>query len=441
MTKTTKGKNIKVVDYRSVNFSWLVDFKDQIISKQISPEIELVVAQEDISANATSFQVNSGETLRVVETTETSYVVTKPYGDVRKGEVSRSVMKPKLRENWSTEDVAEYVIKQACLQDQCTYLEIIKPKSVVSKREYQGTFVSQARKCKFIDLVGALHYFYTLNKMDLSQQFVWMDIFSANQPKLTARNVEPAVRQENEKQLTKGLHIAIANFDSRVMFIDKWDDATPLTRAWCVWELFGVAKAKKQIQIALPESEYDRYLKFMLDDFWNITTKLAKLDVAKAECYSKEDLQMIQNAIKTQSSYAEVNEVVMGQLRLWVATTAEAALQREEAKEQPDPTNIGRLATYVGLTFVNQGRFQEAEPLLLKSLATYKKTYGEEHEATALALNNLGGLYRRQVNLFLVSKPFGIARQCAFFQKRVGSDPLFPCRGDLMRLNLCMKYR
>ena len=40
------------------------------------------------------------------------------------------------------------------------------------------------------------------------------------------------------------------------MFMDKWDGAAPLTRAWCVWEIFGVAKAKKQLEIALPESEF-----------------------------------------------------------------------------------------------------------------------------------------------------------------------------------------
>ena len=229
-------KQIKVVDYRSVNLAWLVDFKDRVFSKELASEIELVVAQEDGGTGTGSqFEVHKGDTLCVTGETVVTYTVTRPYGDVRTGEIAKSSASPKARTEWSTEDVAEYVIKRACMQDQCTYLEMIeKPKRNVSKKEYRGTFVSQARRCRFADLVGELVHFYTLKKTKISAQYVWLDIFSANQPKLTARNVEPAVRKENERQLTGGLHVAIANFEQRVMFMDKWDGAAPLTRAWCV---------------------------------------------------------------------------------------------------------------------------------------------------------------------------------------------------------------
>ena len=389
-------KPIKVVDYRAVNLAWLIKFKEEVFSKALASQVELVVAKEDVIGSS-GFEVRKGDTLYVADSTKTTYVVTKPYGDVLKGEVSQAQVDAKAREEWSTEDVCEYVIKPACVKDQCTYLELITPKKCVSKREYQGTFVSQARRCRFADLVGSLEYFYTLKKADLSEQFVWLDIFSANQPKLTARNVEPAVRKENERQLTEGLHQAIANFDERVMFMDKWDDAAPLSRAWCIWEVFGIALARKRLEIALPESEYDRYLKFMVEDFWNVTTKLSKIDVSKAECFSKEDLKMIQEAIRNRSSYAQVNEIVMSQLRSWVASTAESELQKEEAKKSPDGSNIGRLASYVGIMYLNQGQLGKAETLLQKSLLAFKKTYGDEHQATALSLNNLAGLRRRQV--------------------------------------------
>ena len=165
-----------------------------------------------------------------------AYTVSRPYGDVRTGEIAKSVVSPKPRKEWNTEDVAEYIIKQACLADQCTFLEVIeKPSKNVSRSEYKGTFVSQAHRCPFADLVDALQHCYTLKKADIADQYVWLDIFSANQPKLTARNVEPAVREENERQLTEGLHIAIANFEQRVMCMDKWDSAAPFdARIRCI---------------------------------------------------------------------------------------------------------------------------------------------------------------------------------------------------------------
>ena len=41
-------KEIKVVDYRSVNLSCLADLKDRVFDKELAPEIELVVAREDV---------------------------------------------------------------------------------------------------------------------------------------------------------------------------------------------------------------------------------------------------------------------------------------------------------------------------------------------------------------------------------------------------------
>ena len=362
-----KGHTTKIVDYRSVNLAWLVAFKDRVFSKKLAPEIALVVARENVGQRS-KFEVHEGDTLCVTGETAATYTVTRPYGEVRMGEIAKSAVAVKPREEWSTEDVAEYVIKRACMDDQCTYLEMIeRPKENVSKTEYRGTFVSQARKCLFAHLVGALEYFYTLKKADIASQYVWLDIFSANQPKLTARNVEPAVRKENERQLTEGLHIAIANFEQRVMFMDRWDGAAPLTRAWCVWEVFGIAKAKKALEIALPESEYDRYISFMVKDFFNVATKLSKLDVEKAECFSEQDLQMIQSAIRKESSYAEVNDIVMSQLRIWVASTAEDEMKKEEAKALPYEARIGLLATCAGLTFQGQGQYDRAQKQLHQS--------------------------------------------------------------------------
>ena len=192
------------------------------------------------------------------------------------------------------------MIKRACLKEQCTYLEIIEnPKKNISKKESKGTFVSQARRYRFVDLVGALEYFYSFKKANIAEQYVWLDAFSANQPKLRARNVEPAVQKENERQMTEGLHIAIANFEQRVMFKDKWDGAAQLTRAWCVWKTCGVAKARKQLEIALPESEYDRSIVTLKGDYDSIITKTSAMDVKKAQCSNAADLKAIHKAIRT----------------------------------------------------------------------------------------------------------------------------------------------
>ena len=399
--KNPKKRTVKVVDYRSVNLAWLIAFKDRVFNKELAPGIELVVAREDVGIGS-QFEIYEGDTLCVTGETAAAYTVSRPYGDVRTGEVAKSTVSPKPREEWGTEDVAEYVIKHACMEDQCTYLELIeKPKKNVSKKEYRGTFVSQARRCRFADLVGALEYFYTLKKTKISKQFVWLDIFSANQPKLTARNVEPAVRKENERQLTEGLHIAIANFEQRVMFMDKWDGATPLTRAWCVWEIFGVAKAMMPLEIALPESEYDRFIVTLKNDYDSIITKTAAVDVKKAKCFNPADLKAIHKAIRTESSFQMLDDIIKTQLRLWVASTGKLQVEKEEQKANPDWKEIRLLANQAGRTYQAQGDFGNAEPLLRKALRVAEEiSEDRERDGTvALQLNNVAELLRAQVRL------------------------------------------
>lgn len=395
-------KPIKIVDYRAVNLAWLIDFKNKVFEKSLGGDVELVVAQEDIGSNG-SFEARKGETLCLQERTDSTLVVTKPYGKVRKGEVPTSSVEVKSREAWTTEDVAEYVIKRACLKDECTYLELITPKKCVSKAEYQGAFISQARKCLFADLVGALENYYSLKKVDISTQFVWLDIFCANQPKLTASNVEASVRQENERQLTEGLHIAIANFEERVMFIDKWDGATPLTRAWCVWEIYGIDKANKNLEVALPESEYDRFIVTLKEDFDSIITKTAAVDVETAQCFNKEDLATIHREIKKNSSFAALNDIVKAQLRLWVASAGRIQVAKEELKDKPNAKEILEIANQAGRIYLDQGKLVSAEPLLLKALAVAKELATDEKTDVYLArqLGNLGVLMKQKVAMHM----------------------------------------
>jgi tetratricopeptide (TPR) repeat protein len=46
--------------------------------------------------------------------------------------------------------------------------------------------------------------------------------------------------------------------------------------------------------------------------------------------------------------------------------------------------------------YYSQGRYSEAEPLLVQALALKKRLLGEEHPSVASSLNNLAGLYDSQ---------------------------------------------
>ena len=384
----------KIVDYRSVQLSWLISFQQKVVAGELAAEVELVIATKD-HAGPKGFNLAKGETLRVLDRTKAEVQLSRPYGDMRTGTVPVGVVKTKEREAWSTEDVCEYVIKQSCMKKRCVYLDIM-PKGTVSKREYLGAFVSQARRCRFADLVEALHYFFSAKKVEFSKQFVWLDIFCANQPMLTAENIADDVRKKNEGTLTTGLHLAIANFEDRVMFMDTWDSPTALTRAWCIWEVLGVANANQQIEIALSEKEHDRFIHILTSDYDKILENMVRLDVRNAGCHSKKDLKMIHSAVQKDSSFEELNNIVLSQLRLWVAGTGMQEMKKEEAKPQKDEEKVALLANQVGMTYRDQGKYEVAERLLKKALKMRRALSTEKYdEKVAVQLLNLAHLYSR----------------------------------------------
>ena len=69
---------------------------------------------------------------------------------------------------------------------------------------------------------------------------------------------------------------------------------------------------------------------------------------------------------------------------------------REETLSKEDPVAAAKGLTGFGRLYRNQGRYQEAEPLVKRALAIYEKALGSDHPNAASSLNNLAVLYVSQ---------------------------------------------
>ena len=81
--------------------------------------------------------------------------------------------------------------------------------------------------------------------------------------------------------------------------------------------------------------------------------------------------------------------------RLWakVLPFAEQLVSRFKNQEQETTTDYGKALGSLGNALNRSGESQKAEPILLQSLESLKKTLGENHLDVATSLNNLGVLY------------------------------------------------
>jgi tetratricopeptide (TPR) repeat protein len=86
----------------------------------------------------------------------------------------------------------------------------------------------------------------------------------------------------------------------------------------------------------------------------------------------------------------------------------------------PDSSRLAIALGRIARLYYDQGRFGEAEPLYLRSLAISEKSLGADHPDVAATLNNLAGLYRRQ-GLYEKVEPLYL-RSLAIKEKSLGAD-------------------
>lgn len=302
---TGSKESNEIVSYFPISLVWIEGFVRRILSGEEARSVRLGVAVQDHKGED-GFEFTASETILLEKDQGLNWRGTKPWGQIRSGVFSKDKVHEKPRAAWTCEEVCEYVIKPLCMDLRVPYNYILKKSNptCVSKIEFVGgTFVSYARRMKFTFLVESIRNYFN----NVSDPFVWLDIFCANQPKLTEPIVdEDEIKELNDRLLTEGLHTAIAKFENRIIIFDSWQQPMVMQRAWCVWEIYGVQKSGTFIDIATSKSVEDEYLTEGIYDVDTMLNSLSKLDIRHAMCHNADDLETIFGAITTNSSFAEV---------------------------------------------------------------------------------------------------------------------------------------
>jgi len=242
--RSTSKDQHELCDFRGLSVVYLTGtFEKDLLSGILAPGVELVAMKHDLD------KVNKGSTGRIVSRGSDSCSVHFPYmGQV---DVPNEFLIEKPRSDWNTEDVCEYTIKnhKQVQQKKCEFTRVLPQESL--GKPFEGCFVSQARRNQFGHLLKAMrHYFGEEEVTDSTGRkhkrrvdgYVWLDIFGANQPLMCNVAESEDEAKARSDLFSRGLHIALSKFDKFLLFLDDYGTPLPLTRTWCVWELYGVAK-------------------------------------------------------------------------------------------------------------------------------------------------------------------------------------------------------
>jgi hypothetical protein len=138
----------------------------------------------------------------------------------------------------TTTQVCERFVKPATARLEASYCDMLMQRQhdVVGKAT---AFISHAWKCVFLDVVDALlAHFYIDDGDDV---VVWFDVFSNNQHQEMAMDFDWCCGTFKS---------AIAAMGRTVMVLAPWHDPVPLTRGWCLFELYCTAYTGSTFEVA-----------------------------------------------------------------------------------------------------------------------------------------------------------------------------------------------
>ena len=314
-----------LIDYRGVSLYSVMKVADMLQDTQSNAldTVRLVVATK--SDTSRDFKFAKGETFRVKMEVNNALEVCRPYGyandDNLEGKVFLHEVVEKPRREWTTEDVCEYVIKLLTRKERTSWIS--SKITFKGGKKYRGTFVSQARRSKYLDLVKCLIYHFEKQsiRVNTKKTFVWLDVFCINQHLANDKAASAALRKRTEAELTLGFHKAIAKFESVVLFLDSWHDPGALKRAWCLWEMYGVFKAKSKLAVALPVDRYIQVLDILSQGKDHFEKSMLRVDVSEAQCSNKDDRDMILGAIGRDEAAEYIQDTISRETAIWAAKT------------------------------------------------------------------------------------------------------------------------
>jgi len=294
---------------------------------------------------------------------------------------------------WTTTDVCVKLVLPETKDEEKAYFELIndemdeKGNKVVGEADY---FCSHAWRYKFVNVVNALEVFCNNKGLIPEETYIWFDLFINNQH---------AAPNLSYKWWCGRFKEAIRSFGKVVLILQPWTDPIPITRAWCLWEIYCTIATESEFNVAMCEAEHTDFKLRLVKNFEDIRTSLSKIDARRADAWNKKDRDKIFAAIEEGVGFARLNESVIGKMRDWLKTAGEAHLL--ETIEKCGTEDLQTLQTYncLGKVYRDMNDYSKAEELFNKALEGFTHTVGEDSEYTFEVMNNLAFSLQKQGKL------------------------------------------
>ncbi|KAJ3102691.1 Kinesin light chain 3 [Physocladia obscura] len=248
-------------------------------------------------------------------------------------------------------------------------------------------FVSHAWKLGFLDLVDALDHFFRrrrrLHSLDAQPQIVWFDLFSNSQHNTQAKPLDWWERTFMN---------AVKKIGNVVMVMLPCSNPVPLTRAWCIFEVYATVLTGSNFHIALPSAESETFLNELRLDSSRYHSLLAKVSCKRSDAINPSDKKAIFDLVQKSVGFVKLDRMVFETISSWITARLEHSVQETEKESGPEYYDWVYAAGNFRYLYLC-GQYDTAEPLLTESVNGRRQLLGRNHPDTLKSLNCLARLY------------------------------------------------
>ncbi|EGD74241.1 mbre TPR repeat protein [Salpingoeca rosetta] len=300
----------------------------------------------------------------------------------------------------TTADACIKPVMHRTRETQCSVVDLLRSTNPEEVRP-ATVFVSHAWQYKIVDvLTTMLEYAEAEDEKHKNEDdgtkketFFWFDLFCINQ--------HPSHRTSlTQEQIGTTFKEAIASIGQVLLVLTPWSDPVPLTRAWCLWEIFCAISRGDDVllEIKLPQHQRQELRRAVTTDASAITNMLVDVRAEHAQAHEPADREMIFKAIEESVGFQQLNKAVKDQMRAWCLDMAESFVVEMEQKGDTHSSEYALTCRQVGNVMDEFGEWGKAIALYNKNLACSIEQLGHEHENVGKAYNNIANAHDSQGN-------------------------------------------
>ena len=127
------------------------------------------------------------------------------------------------------------------------------------------------------------------------------------------------------------------------MVLAPWSDPIPLTRAWCLFELYCVFSTNSGFSITMSMDEQSKFVDDITNDRNAINQMLKTIDVRRSKCFIEDDRKLIFSAIEASVGFDNVNKLVIDKIKEWFLFGAQFVVNSKNTSNGNQIANIFEL--------------------------------------------------------------------------------------------------